>query len=278
MEELVQRISDFAAQLDHEEKSTITIQKYLRDVQYFCSYVKDAQLSKEVVIAYKNFLMEKGYAATSVNSMLAAVNKFMRFLTLDQYCVKPLKIQRAIYAPKEKELTKQEYYHLLEAAKEKKNKRIYIILQTICSTGIRVSELKFFTMENLKKGQVMVRCKNKNRVVFIPQKLKRLLLSYAEKIGVHTGMIFVTRNGKAIDRSNIWTAMKALCRKAGISSKKVFPHNLRKLFARSFYQVEKDIAKLADVLGHANINTTRIYIITTGQEHIQKIEQLGLVI
>ena len=189
--------------------------------------------------------------------------------------VKNLRCQRRTYCSEEKELTKAEYLRLLEAAK--KNKRLHLILQTICGTGIRISELKYFTVEAVRKGEIVVRCKSKIRTILIPSKLKKLLINYTKQQKIKSGAIFVSRNGNPLDRSNIWTQMKRLCEKAKVNPSKVFPHNLRKLFARTFYSIEKDIAKLADILGHGSIETTRIYIMTTGHEHRRKIEKLGLV-
>lgn len=180
------------------------------------------------------------------------------------------------YCASEKELTKEEYFRILEAAKQ--DVRLYFVMQTICGTGIRVSELRYFTVEAVKQAEITINCKSKIRTILVPQKLRKLLIQYAKRNGIHSGPIFVTRNGNPLNRSNIWAQMKKLCERAGVSSSKVFPHNLRKLFARSFYKVEKDIAKLADVLGHSRIDTTRIYIMTTGNEHRKQIERLGLVV
>ena len=206
---------------------------------------------------------------------MTSVNRFFDFLNRADCKVKNLRCQRRTYCSEEKELTKAEYLRLLEAAK--KNKRLHLILQTICGTGIRISELKYFTVEAVRKGEIVVRCKSKIRTILIPSKLKKLLLNYTKQQKIKSGAIFVSRNGNPLDRSNIWTQMKRLCEKAKVNPSKVFPHNLRKLFARTFYSIEKDIAKLADILGHGSIETTRIYIMTTGNEHRRKIEKLGLV-
>ena len=185
-------------------------------------------------------------------------------------------MQRQTYCAEDKELTKAEYLRLLQVSK--KNEQLNLVIQTICGTGIRVSELQYFTVEAVRYGEVTVDCKNKTRTILVPGKLKNLLLNYAKRHSITTGAIFITRSGKTLNRSNIWAAMKKLCEAAGVKATKVFPHNLRKLFARTFYGIEKDIAKLADILGHSSINTTRIYIMTTGFEHRRKIERLGLVI
>ena len=212
----------------------------------------------------------------SINSMIASVNCLMGFLDLPALKVKSIRIQQQTYSREDQELTKGEYMRLLEAAG--KNEQLNLVLQTICGTGIRVSELKYFTVEAVKRGEVTVDCKSKTRTILVPGRLKNILLNYAKRHDIVSGSIFITRTGKPLNRSNIWSAMKKLCEIAGVKSSKVFPHNLRKLFARTFYGIEKDIAKLADILGHSSINTTRIYIMTSGYEHRQKIERLGLVI
>jgi integrase len=221
-------------------------------------------------------LQERGYAIRSINSMLASVNSLLDFLGWTDCKVTNLCCQRQTYCAEDKELTKAEYLRLLEASKPRE--QLYLVIQTICGTGIRVSELKFFTVEAIQRGEVTVRCKSKTRTILVPGKLKKMLLHYAKKRGIRCGTIFITKNGNPLDRSNIWAQMKRLCHAAKINPSKVFPHNLRKLFARTFYCIEKDIAKLADILGHSSINTTRIYIMTTGIEHRRKIERLGLVV
>ena len=269
-------ISKFEKWLYQEEKSPITVEKYLRDVRKFYAFAENREVTKELVMDYKDDLIEAGYAVRSINSMLASLNSFLRFLNLQDCCVKSIKSQRAIYCPESRELTKAEYMRLLSAAGHKR--RLHLLIQTIGSTGIRVSELKYFTVEAVKSGEVCVYAKGKNRTILIPTKLKKRLLQYAKEQGIECGVIFRTRSGRAMDRSNIWAEMKKLCRAAGVEAGKVFPHNLRKLFARTFYSIEKDIAKLADLLGHSSIDTTRIYIVSTGWEHRRKIDKLGLVL
>ncbi len=271
-----ERIKEFASYLCREEKSTATQEKYLRDVQAFSIHANDIEITKEVVVAWKKCLIEDGYAVRSINSMLASINSLLDFLGLSNCKVKSIRTQRQTYCAEDKELTKVEYLRLLDASK--KNEQLNLVLQTICGTGIRVSELRFFTVEAIKCGEVTVDCKNKTRTILVPGKLKNILLNYAKRRSITTGTIFVTRTGKPLNRSNIWSAMKKLCEAAGVKPSKVFPHNLRKLFARTFYGIEKDIAKLADILGHSSINTTRIYIMTTGVEHRRKIDRLGLVV
>jgi len=257
------------------EKSTTTIDKYCRDIRHFAAYLGESPVSKESVIAFKQYLISAEYAVRSINSMLASVNSFLKYMGWEDSCVKNLRLQKKVYCAEEKELSKDEYFRLLKAAG---SSQLKLILQTICSTGIRVSELRFFTVEALRRGEITVDCKNKNRDILVPAKLRKMLLNYAKDEGIASGPVFLGKTGKPIDRSRVWALMKQLCDKAGVLSSKVFPHNLRKLFARTFYKVEKDIAKLADILGHSSINTTRIYIISTGSEHMQKIEQLNLLI
>lgn len=267
-------IRKFHRQLVLEEKSPATVEKYLRDVHAFAAFVGSRKLAKEVVMEYKQRLQER-YAARSVNSMLAAVNRFLSYLERPDCRVRALKLQKRVYCAEEQELTREEYRRLLKAARQ--NDRLHLVMQAICSTGIRVSELRFFTVEAAAHGEVIVQCKGKTRVILLPEKLRRRLLSYAERHGIAAGVIFLKGSGQPLDRKTIWAQMKALCRTAGVDGRKVFPHNLRKLFARAFYAVEKDIAKLADILGHSSIDTTRIYIISTGTEHRRKIDRLGLV-
>ena len=269
-------VDKFREHLILEERSENTIEKYMRDIKYFMSYIYGSELTKERVIAYKKFLQEK-YKIRSVNSMLASVNSLFYFLGWIDLRVKQIKVQHQIFCSEEKELTKAEYERLCSAAKENNNERINLILQTICGTGIRVSELEFITVEAVKRGEAVVSLKGKTRSVFIVKALKQKLLHYAAENKIKSGMIFVTKSGKAVSRTNIWREMKALCEKANVNPDKVFPHNLRHLFARVFYGIEKDIAKLADILGHSSINTTRIYIISTGMEHRRRMENMRLV-
>lgn len=271
-----EQINKFVNYLCREEKSVATQEKYLRDVQAFYVYANGSELTKELVIAWKKQLVEDGYAVQSVNSMLASVNSLLDFLSLSNCKVKNIRTQRQTYCTEDKELTKVEYLRLLAASK--KNEKLNLVLQTICGTGIRVSELRYFTVEAVRHGEIAVNCKSKTRMILVPGKLKNILLNYAKRRGIAAGAIFITQTGKPLNRSNIWASMKKLCESAGVKPSKVFPHNLRKLFARTFYGIEKDIAKLADILGHSSINTTRIYIMTTGIEHRRKIERLGLVI
>lgn len=270
-------IENFRKNLELQEKSTSTIEKYIRDVKAFSAYTENAAITKEKVIAYKKYL-RNNYAVRSVNSMLASINSLFNFLEWHDLKVKSLKLQQQVFCSEDRELTKAEYARLCKTAKRKKNKRLNLILQTICGTGIRVSELQYITVEAAKQGEAVVNCKAKTRSVFIVKELKQKLLRYAAEQNIKSGMIFVTRTGKLISRTNIWREMKALCVEANVNPEKVFPHNLRHLFARVFYGIEKDIAKLADILGHSSINTTRIYIISTGTEHRKRMENMHLII
>ena len=260
-----------------EERSAATVEKYLRDVRAFIAFANGAEITKELVIGYKKHLQEN-YAVRSVNSMLASINSLFAFLGWLELRVKSIKLQQQIYCPEEKELTKAEYVRLCKVAERKHNERLSLILQTICGTGIRVSELQFITVEAVRCGEAMVSCKAKTRSVFIVKELQRKLLRYAAEQTIKTGMIFVTKTGKPVSRTNIWREMKALCEEANVNPRKVFPHNLRHLFARVFYSIEKDIAKLADILGHSNLDTTRIYIISSGTEHRRRMENMHLIL
>ena len=269
-------IAAFKQHLILEERSPATVEKYIRDVRALAVYAA-GEITKEAVIAYKKYLQEH-YAVRSVNSMLASLNSLFAFLGWHELRVKALKLQQQVYCPEEKELTKAEYMRLCKTAQRKHNERLDLILQTICGTGIRVSELQYITVEAVKHGEAVVNCKAKTRSVFIVKELKQKLLRYAAEQNIKNGMIFVTRTGKPISRTNIWREMKALCAEANVNPQKVFPHNLRHLFARVFYGIEKDIAKLADILGHSSINTTRIYIISTGTEHRRRMETMRLIL
>ena len=271
------KIEVFRRHLHSEEKSRNTIAKYVRDVKAFSDYAAGNAITKELVLDYKQHLIDVPYAVKSINSMLASVNAFLHFNNLYDCCVKPLRVQRQVFCPKERELTRNEYNRLVAAAYQQGNKRLGLIVQTICGTGIRVSELQHITLNAVRSGQAVVSCKAKTRVVILVSALRKVLLRYAAEQGISSGCIFITRTGKPIDRSNVWREMKSLCRMTGIDPGKVFPHNLRHLFARVFYGLEKDIAKLADILGHSSVDTTRIYIISTGTEHRRRMERMQLV-
>lgn len=270
-------LSDFKEFLYDEEKSKITIQKYVRDVRHFLAFIDNREITKALTIAYKMEL-QKNYAVTSANSMIAAVNSFLRFLNLDSCLVKQFKIQRQAYCPDEKELTKGEYIRLVNAAKRNGNRRLELMIETICVTGIRVSELQYITLDAVNRGAASVNCKGKTRIIFIPAPLQKSLLCYIQEKHIRSGAVFVTKNGNPINRCNIWREMKGICERAEVEPDKVFPHNLRHLFARTFYEIDKDIVKLADILGHSDINTTKIYTAATCKEYRRKIEQMKLIV
>lgn len=272
-----QNLKCFQQYLIEEEKSPCTIDKYTRDIRHFLSYLCGRELDKSIIIEYKARL-QSDYAISSANSMLAALNSFLQFIGMPEYRVKPFRIQRKAYCSDEKELTKEEYQRLVRMAENNKNDRLALMIQTICGTGIRVSELEYITVDAVRKGEAVVSCKGKIRTIFIISTLQKKLLIYIKRKHITSGSVFVTKTGKPLNRSNIWREMKSLCEKAGVEPGKVFPHNLRHLFARTFYGIEKDIVKLGDILGHTNINTTRIYIVTTGAEHKRKMENMRLVI
>ena len=268
-------IGKFKIRLINEEKSQATQEKYIRDITSFVKWNMGQEITKLRVLEYKEHLV-RTYAPASVNSMLSSLNIFFMFCEWQDLKVKFLKLQRQIFANKEKELTKAEYERLLTAAKAKGNRKLYYMMQTICSTGIRVSELKYITLESLKKKQAVISLKGKTRIIIIPDFLCRLLLKYTKDEKIESGVVFISKNGKVMDRSNIWKSMKNLCKSANVRKEKVFPHNLRHLFARTYYTMQKDIVRLADILGHSSINSTRIYTMETGDVHRRQIQKLGL--
>ncbi len=271
----IKKVSGFEKYLGEEERSAATREKYVRDIHRFLSFLqafpKGTSIGKEHTVQYKKHLSEQGYKSASINSMLVALNCFLRFCGQHCLCVKLLKIQRQMFRSEDRELSKEEYHRLVRAAR---NTRFSLIIQTICGTGIRVSELKYITVEAVYSGKTTVSCKNKTRVIFIPSEVQRILREYIRKAGIKSGTVFVTKGGKPLDRSNIWRGMKTLCEKANVPEQKVFPHNLRHLFARLFYSIDKDIVRLADLLGHASINTTRIYTIESGKKHLIVLERV----
>lgn len=271
------KLEEYKTYLRDDEKSKATCEKYVRDVKHFTRFVGDREIDKAVLLDYKAVL-EKDYAMTSANSMIAAVNSFLRFVGWHELCIKQFKIQKTAYCQEEKELSEAEFHILIRTAEKNQKGRLALVIQTICGTGIRVSELQYLTVEAVRKGEANVSCKGKTRKIFVVSKLQKKLLAYARQNHIKEGPVFITKSGKTLDRSNIWKEMKMLCQLAGIAAEKVFPHNLRHLFARSFYDIEKDIAKLADILGHSNINTTRIYIMTTFAEHKRKMECMRLIL
>ncbi len=270
------KIKKFHTFLYEEEKSKNTIEKYMRDVIAFTMWLADRMLCKTMVLEYKEYLIKEGYAPRSINSILSSLNSFFEFCDLHNLKIKMLKIQQQIFANESKELTKAEYDRLLNAALSKGNEQLYLLMQTICSTGIRVSELSYICVESLRMGKATINLKGKMRVIIIPNDLCKRLLKFTQEQGITSGSVFVTRSGKPLDRSAIWKKMRSLCEQARVSKEKVFPHNLRHLFARTYYSIQKDIVRLADILGHSSVNTTRIYTMETGEIHRQQIQNLGL--
>lgn len=272
--ELIRR---YAVSLREQEKAPATTQKYTHDLTAPCDYLSGADLTKTLLISWKEHLMER-YAPASVNTMLAAVNGLLDFCGWSDLKVNPLKIQKALFCDEGRELTRDEYIRLIHAAEKEGNQRLSLVIQTICATGIRVSELKFVTAEAVRSGRTEISNKGKRRTVFLPDKLRRLLKQYLQKQKRTDGPVFVTRTGKPLDRSNIWRYMKALCESANVEPGKVFPHNLRHLFARTYYTLEKDLSRLADILGHTSVNTTRIYTVESGSVHARQMERMGLIV
>lgn len=271
------QISHYIKHLQEQECAAKTIQKYTRDLIALLKYLDGRQLTKGILIEWKGSLMEK-YAPASVNSMLTAVNCFLSFTGRREMAVRLLKIQRSLICDESRELSREEYTRLVRAAESKGNQKLSLLIQTICSTGIRVSELQYITVEAVRTGRAQISNKGKQRIVFIPHTLRKLLKKYLQKQKIIAGAVFVTRTGRPLDRSNIWRSMKALCEQADIAPEKVFPHNLRHFFARVHYSMEKDLLRLADILGHSNINTTRIYTAESGFVYARRLEHMKLVI
>ncbi len=272
-----QRLNHYICYLKEQERTEATIQKYIRDITALRTFLQDGIFTKARLLEWKAMLTAS-YAPVTVNGMLTSVNGFLNFCGLRECRIKGLKIQRDVFCRKERELTKAEYLRLCHAAKRHGKERLFLILQTIGSTGIRVSELPFITAGAVRKEQAQVRLKGKIRTVLLPKQLCRLLKQYMQKRHIAGGSVFVTRSGKPVDRSNIWSDMKKLCAAAGVEPEKVFPHNLRHLFARTYYSRQKDIVRLADVLGHSSVETTRIYTIECGDVHRRQLQKLGLLL
>ena len=273
-----QMLGNYVIYLKEEEKSTATISKYLCDLRKLTGYAAGRALDKGLVVAYKESLSVDGkYKASSINSFLVAANRFFEFMGWHDLKVKSLKVQKEVFCPEKECLSRGEYFRLVRAAKEMGKKRTAMVLQTICATGIRVSELQAITVAAVRNNSVVIRNKGKIRTILLPDDLRKELLYYISREGIKKGVVFCTSSGKAVNRSNVWKEMKSLCNVAGVEPGKVFPHSLRRLFARCFYTIKKDIAKLADILGHSNIETTRIYIKSTGREHRKQMNQMKLV-
>lgn len=268
-------VQEFKHYMHEEEKSDNTIEKYMRDILLFHKWLGGRAVDKSVVLEYKKELCDR-YAPTSVNSILSSLNALFIYMNWYELKVKTLKIQRLIFADKNRELTLSEYKRLLNAAKSGNNDRLYYLMQTIGSTGLRISELKYVSCEAVNAGQATISCKGKIRQVFLPKQLCKMLKEYIRQQKIKSGSVFVTRTGKPLDRSTIWKMLKKLSGIAKVAKSKVFPHNFRHLFAKTFYSKQKDIVRLADILGHSSIETTRIYTIESGDVHKMQLQQLGL--
>lgn len=271
------QITAFKQYMQEEERSSGTIEKYLRDLQSFAAWLGSNPLEKETAAGWKTYLRSSDLCPETINSKLSALNKFLKFQKREECCVKYLRIQHKLFRRTDQELSKAEYTKLLETANDAGKTRLALLMETICATGIRVSEVKYITVEAINAGRAEVSLKGKIRTILIPGKLCRKLQKYAKKQKTVSGEIFLTRNGKGLSRRQIWAEMKAICQKAGVAPSKVFPHNLRHLFAQTFYRACRDVVKLADVLGHSSIETTRIYLISTGAEHARQLDRLELI-
>ncbi len=271
------QLTGFERHLRLEEREPGTIEKYLRDIRAFAVWLEEKPLDKEAAVAWKEHLLASGYAPSTINSMLVALNRFFRFQRRDELRVKTIRVQRRIFRSRDRELTKEEYVRLLETAHALGRERLALLMETICATGIRVSEVKYITVEAAQAGRAEIALKGKIRTILLPGRLRRKLLKYAKKQKNGSGEIFLTRTAKGMSRRQIWAEMKAICKKAGVASSKVFPHNLRHLFARTFYKVCRDVVQLADVLGHSSVETTRIYLASTGDEYVRRMDRLGLI-
>ncbi len=271
------QIVDFVNYLSEEERGDGTIEKYQRDVTAFAAWLGERPAEKDSVTDWKSYLLTCGYAPRTINSMLGALNKFFTFVGWDDCRTKYLRVQRQMFCSEERELTQMEYIKLLNTARQAGRERLALLMETICATGIRVSEVPYITVEAALHKKAQIALKGKIRTILLPGKLCKKLLHYAKKQKIASGKIFLTKSGNGLNRKQIWAEMKGLCKQAGIVATKVFPHNLRHLFARMFYGVSRDVAKLADVLGHSSIETTRIYLISSGAEHEIQLERLGLI-
>ena len=273
-----EEITGFLQHLQAEDRSAGTIEKYLRDVRNFSAWLDEKPVSREHTAAWRDKLLEQGYAPVTVNSMVAAVNQFLGFLGWEDCKIKALRLQRKLFRDNRRELTREEYLRLVETALQQGRGRLALLLETICSTGIRVSEVRYITVEAVYAGRAEISLKGKLRTILLPGKLCRKLKKYAKQHKTASGEIFLTKSGKSLSRRQIWAEMKRLCTAAGVAPSKIFPHNLRHLFARTFYKVCRDIVKLADVLGHSSIETTRIYLISTGAEHSGILRKMKLLL
>lgn len=274
----IEAIAEFKAYLKRLERSEGTIEKYLRDLKLFCRWADGREITQELAAEWKQSLLEDGRLPVTVNSMIAALNAFFRFAGWNDLHVRSLRLQKRFFRETERELSEEEYRRLVRTANKAGRERTALLMETICATGIRVSELRYITAEAVRKGRAHIAMKGKHRTILIPKKLCRKLRRYMQSLKIASGAVFISRNGSPLSRKQIWADMKKLCEKAGVIRMKVFPHNLRHLFARSFYSVCRDIVCLADVMGHSSIETTRIYLISTEEEYVKKIARLQLVL
>ena len=272
-----EHIVSFGQFLQEDERSAATVEKYLREVRLFAAFLEDREVSKTSVAQWKANLLAKNYNPTTINGKLSAIDRFLSFMGWEDCRVKHLRLQRRLFRESSRELTKEEYERLIATAGECGKERLSLLMETICATGIRVSEVHYITVETVEMGKAEISLKGKIRTNLLPGKLCRKLLKYARKNKIAAGELFLTRSGRPLSRKQIWAEMKAICEKAGVEPGKVFPHNLRHLFARIFYRVCRDVARLADVLGHSSIETTRIYLVSTGVEHAWTLEQMKLI-
>ncbi len=273
-----EQLNEFCKALQSEERSRGTIEKYLRDIKTFAGWLAGRNVTKEAVAAWKTHLYDTGYAPVTVNSMLAAIHHFFNFMGWPECRVQYLRVQRRLFRDAGRSLERGEYNRLLLTAKAQRKDRLALLMETICATGIRVSEVRYITVEAVRTGRAEVSLKGKIRVILLANKLRRKLQKYAAKQKIASGEIFLTRSGTGLSRRQIWAEMKRLCKHANVEPDKVFPHNLRHLFATTYYKACRDITRLADILGHSSIETTRIYLISTGAEQLHQLDRLGLVL
>lgn len=270
------QIEEYRKHLEKEEKSEATIEKYMRDLGKMLLYTNN-NISKELLIAYKSYLRNsRNYKISSINSFLAAANHFLKYMGWNECCVKSYRMQKALFEQDCRNLTREEYFHLIKEAEKQNNLRLFCLIQTIGATGIRISELRYVTVETVSQGVISIYLKGKHREILLPSQLQKLLLKFAQENRYKTGILFRTSSGNPVNRSNVWKEMKKLAKRAGISEKKIFPHNFRHLFAKTFYEIDHDIAKLSDLLGHSSIVTTQLYIRSSMNEHQKKLEKMHL--
>ena len=269
-------LAAFARQLGEEERSPATLEKYLREVRQFAAFLGGREVTRELAAAWREELSARQSPAT-VNGKLTALDRLLAFLGWEDCRVKHLRVQRQLFRDSARELSREEYARLVETARRLGRGRLSLLMETICATGIRVSEVRYITAEAVREGRTEIALKGKIRTILLPGKLCRKLEKYARQKKITSGELFLIRSGRPMSRKQIWAEMKGVCRAAGVAPSKVFPHNLRHLFARCFYRVSRDVAKLADVLGHSSIETTRIYLISTGAEHARTLDQLRLI-